>query len=293
MIRQALARLDGGRLLERVNFTVDITVNGARVGIPVIGGLGTAHLSEEEPWLNRTLAFLLKSRGGAFVDVGVNLGQTLVKVKTLRPDVHYVGFEPNPDCVAYVRRLIAANKWSACTLAPVGLSDRSDVLSLFSRDAVDSSATVVKGFRLGQDGWSESPVTVIPGDQALASLSIGPIGIIKIDVEGAELEVVRGLDATLREHHPYVLCEVLPIFNESDPRWAFRKPRQDELLGRMHGAGYTLFRLLENGGAVRLDTIEPHTSRALTNYAFVPSDAVPAFARALDVSSAAVCASAP
>jgi FkbM family methyltransferase len=284
--------LDGGRLLERVNFTIDIAVNGARVGIPVIGGLGTEHLNEAELWLNRTLDVLLKSSRGAFVDVGVNLGQTLLKVKTLRPDVPYVGFEPNPTCVTYVRRLIAANGWSSCTLAPVGLSDRSDVLSLFSRDAVDSSATVVKGFRLGQDEWSESPVTVIPGDQALASLRIGPIGIIKIDVEGAELEVVRGLEATLREHHPYVLCEVLPIFGENDPRWAFRKPRQDEFLGLMHGAGYTLFRLLENGGAVRLDTIEPHGSRALTNYAFVPFDAAPAFARAFGVSDAIVCASA-
>jgi FkbM family methyltransferase len=248
----------------------------------VVAGTGLTRppFWEQEGWLNGPLGRLLESADGAFVDVGVNLGQTLLKARTLRPGVRYVGFEPNPVCVVYARRLIEANRFADCTVAPFGLSDRAGALPLFAETWTDSSATVVEGFRAKQRTWGHAPVAVLPGDAALAALNVGRVGVIKIDVEGAELEVVRGLATTLRTQRPHVICEILPAHNEADERWAFRKPRQDALLDLMQSAGYRMFRLLTTGGVTPLDSIEPHSDLALTNYAFVRHEAAGEFARA-------------
>ena len=50
------------------------------------------------------------------------------------------------------------------------------------------------------------------GDEALTELGISLISVIKIDVEGAELQVLRGLSGTLRSARPPVIFEVLPKF---------------------------------------------------------------------------------
>ena len=83
-----------------------------------------------------------------------------------------------------------------------------------------------------------------------------------------------------------MVCEILPTHGEADERWAFRKPRQDALLDLMRSAGYRMFRLLETGGAMRLEGIEPHSDLALSNYAFVRSAAEDAFLRAIGATSA-------
>jgi FkbM family methyltransferase len=46
-------------------------------------------------------------------------------------------------------------------------------------------------------------------DDVLKVLGIARVDLIKIDVEGAELEVLRGLEETLREENPRVIIEVL------------------------------------------------------------------------------------
>jgi len=245
--------------------------------VPVIDGVGMmgVPLWAQEPWLNGPLQTLLDTNTGAFVDVGVNLGQTLLKVKTLHPARRYFGFEPNPLCVAYAKRLVAANAFSDCVVAPFGLSDAARALPLFSRadDPTDSSSTVVSGLYSTQESWTTSPVSVIRGDDALCALNVGRVGVVKIDVEGAELEVLQGLRGTLESHRPAVICELLPSYAAGGKRWAFRQPRTEAVVALMRELGYQLFRLLPSGGATALERIDAHGDPALTNYAFVPPDA--------------------
>ncbi|MHA1664401.1 MAG: FkbM family methyltransferase [Candidatus Njordarchaeales archaeon] len=46
-------------------------------------------------------------------------------------------------------------------------------------------------------------------DDVLDKLNIGKVNYIKIDVEGAEFEVLKGLEKTLKKHRPVVIVEVL------------------------------------------------------------------------------------
>src|SRR5919205_552723 len=75
------------------------------------------------PWMVDALArlFALAGRPG-LVDVGVNIGQTLLKLRSIARDAPYVGFEPNPFCIQFVNELIALNGFDRCVLLPVALA---------------------------------------------------------------------------------------------------------------------------------------------------------------------------
>jgi FkbM family methyltransferase len=221
--------------------------------------------------MERVLPTLMKRRPGAFVDVGVNVGQTLIKVKRLDPAIQYIGFEPNPICYSYTQRLIADNGFTNCTLLPVGLSNTATIVSFFVRSAADVGGTTVDGFRSAAQFSDVRHVAVFAGDAVLATIGGPVIGVIKVDVEGAELEVLQGLAATLATR-PFVICEILPVFTVDGPKGRFRKPRQEALLARMREAGYVLYRLMPDASAVPLDEIEVHGDPALSNYLFAPEE---------------------
>src|SRR5436309_272633 len=67
----------------RLNFSVDASVGDQPIKVPVLLGRGYQNLTIGEPWLFRAFSKVLGLRPGAFVDVGVNLGQTLIKVKLI------------------------------------------------------------------------------------------------------------------------------------------------------------------------------------------------------------------
>ena len=96
--------------------------------------------------MSQILEKLLPERKGLFLDVGANIGQTLLKLKSIEPDVLYYGFEVNPACLFYLNELIKANKFTGTSIIPVGLSDRTGLASLhfFSKNADDATASALK-----------------------------------------------------------------------------------------------------------------------------------------------------
>jgi FkbM family methyltransferase len=214
---------------------------------------------------------LLAYKPGAFVDLGVNVGQTLLKVKTRRPDVRYIGFEPNLACCEYVRRLIAANRFESCTVVPAGLYDRPAILELYLRGDSDVAGSVIEGFRPASYYTNVRHVVVLPGDLMLDRLNVDAISVLKVDVEGAELEALEGLRRTL-ERRPFVLCEILGLIAPHSTRFAVRKPRQDRLLALMRELGFDLYRMLGERRVIPLDGIEVHSDVALSNYLFAPRE---------------------
>ena len=196
------------------------------VRVPILRGLGIAHLAEHEPWLTPLLRTLLSHRSGAFVDVGVNIGQTLMKVLKCDPTREYYGFEPNPVCYDYVRRLKEISNLEHVYLVPVGLSDRTHLGQLFGNSLTDPGATTTRGFRGTEKDENGQLVPLCKGEDLLPGLL--DVAVVKIDVEGGELEVIRGLYETLRRCRPFVLCEVLPIYDELGlVAMLYLGPRQD------------------------------------------------------------------
>jgi FkbM family methyltransferase len=169
---------------------------------------------EHEPHLGAVIAELLKQRDGAFVDIGVNIGQTLCKLLATGQKRRYIGFEPQIACCFYVDQFIRHNGIADAHVIPVALGEEAGVLELHAdNDDVDESASLdATGFRATMSATRKVLVPVLRGDVALAALRLDKIAILKIDVEGAELEVLRGLPDTLRLWRPPVMFEVLPNF---------------------------------------------------------------------------------
>lgn len=224
----------GKRLVARVNLEITRELNGTKIVIPVIEGRKAGVGSER--WMSGLLKLLLAAEKGTFYDVGVNFGQTLAKVKTLESDRVYVGFEPSPFCQHYLSRLMKCNAWPSVTICPCALFDRDMLLPMSGAAEGEAAATLIADLRPG----SKSSTTLVPAFRYAAvaeALPHGKVGIIKIDVEGAEVEVIRSLSGLIARDLPVITLEVLPLKGTDT---SFRESRNAELKTLLEGLGYVL-----------------------------------------------------
>ena len=266
--RLHLALLARVGLLPRVNLVVRTEVGGRRFKVPVTQGIGLPS-ADSERWMDVVLARLLR-RPGALLDVGANLGQTLLKVKALAPELEYVGFEPSLRCAWHLRQLIALNAFERCRLYPVALGCETAMIELLSGSETDPAATTVPGFRADETRLQRQYVSVFRGDDLVRDLA-GEVAAVKIDVEGGELDVLVGLEQTIARHRPAIICEVLPVYDECTPMGRRRLQRQTELEAFLRARAYSLSRITPDGELVPIERIGVHGDLALSNYVFSPA----------------------
>lgn len=257
--------------LTKINYHRRISINGVQIKSLSIAGVGC---KVSETWLVDLLARILEEKKGAFLDVGVNVGQTLIKVKALDPERPYIGFEPNPVCVFYVNELIKHNRMRNCTICPVGLSAEDAILHLnfFTDNPTDGSASLVENFR--PNVYSRALVPVFRFESVEGLLDIGDVGVVKIDVEGAELDVIKSLLGVIRHDRPIIFLEVLPVYSDDN---VSRKSKQEEMERIFFEASYRIYRVqktAENGygGLEQLETIGIHSNLNQCDYMIVPDE---------------------
>lgn len=230
------------RICEIINPSLKINFGGrCTFEIPLIGRTGLAHQSDEEPWMSRILETLFQTRDGTFIDVGMNIGQTLLRVKSLDQSVSYIGFEPNPACVEYVQKLFHANRLTNVLICPFGLSSEPGLksLELVGSSDVDASASLIPNFRPTKEVKRTMKVPVMPFSVLRDDDHPNKVSVIKVDVEGGELEVFEALREILTKERPPVLFEVLPARAADDPRAA----RQASLMALIRELGYRVLRI--------------------------------------------------
>ena len=133
------------------------------------------------------------------VDVGANIGYyALMLADQIGPGSQVICIEPEPENLVELRRNIEANHLTNVTVLAAAAG------------AEDGHAELLRGIN-GQVvplGHGEIRVRTL----ALDSLADGAIGFIKIDVEGYELEVLRGARNLISRHRPNLFIEVHPQF---------------------------------------------------------------------------------
>ena len=238
-----------------------------------------------EPWMPRLVEGLFRLRRGAFVDVGVNLGQTLLIVAAIDSDRSYIGFEPNPICADYAERLIRSNGLNHYRLIPAGLANKTAVVTLdiFGKDGTDSSASVVPRFRPGQRVHARKDVIVVSPANLPPELLAETIAVVKIDVEGAEKEVLEGLLPFLRRDRPFVSLEILPAYTEENTS---RLSRQASIEAMMAQLDYVIFRIVHSRSDLTLHQIERvgiHGDLTQCEYLLAPAESIVDISRELTV----------
>lgn len=200
----------GQSVTKLFNFTYPRRVDGSWIKVPVLGGLKLG--IRGELFLLEILKQLLPHLDGAVLDIGANVGQTLAKIKLAESNRRYYGFEPNASCFAYLERLVADNGWNDVTLFPFGLSDGTEILALQVADdlATDGRGTFVANIR-SDSVATHTKHAVVVDFAAIDHLIEDKIALIKVDVEGAELDVLIGLHDRFTRDRPVLCIEMLPI----------------------------------------------------------------------------------
>ena len=262
----------------RFNFLLNKKINGKNFRIPIAGGLGGAMRAEYEPWMLKTLREIELGCEGAFLDVGVNLGQTLLAAKSIRPDWDYIGFEPNPFCVFYTMKLIEANDLEPCVVFPFGISNSTGAMDLRLNNITGGEGSIVAGFRGEEEYKRQIKVPILGADALPEELETRRFGLVKVDVEGGELEVFQALQPLLERDRPVIITELLPVYDPETKQGRFRQSRQDQLLAIVQELGYRIVRLHLDGSRELLEGIAPHGEIRLSNYLFARAEQVEQFA---------------
>jgi len=187
--RVALARLhDGGRLYVKVD---DL------VGRPI---LLTGDYDPKITWLCKRVL----RPGDTMLDVGANLGVVAAYGARLVGDLGTVhAFEPQPDLVELMTRSMAVNGYRQVTIHPIGLSDVDQQLPLYGYRSNLGAASLHAD---GEDDPIIATVQVRRAAEVLESLALGPIRMLKLDVEGHEEPFLRSATSYLRSNTPDVIA---------------------------------------------------------------------------------------
>ncbi len=167
----------------------------------------------------------------------MNIGQTLLKVKTLRSEIEYIGFEPNSACISYTHQLIKANKFKYCTIFNCALSSSVQFRILEKTLIDDSRASMIAQLR---PGYFENQEQILAIDFDTFFID-RIISFVKIDVEGSELEVINGMKNSIMKYQPLIVCEVLDSHHPSV--YDFTQSRADKLTKLLLSLNYSIIRI--------------------------------------------------
>lgn len=247
--------------------------------VPLMGGVGFELDAMGYSWKTYVLERLTRFRPGIFVDAGSHLGETLLDLRYAYPDAPYLGFEPLIDCVCYLEALIRMNAFSDVRVEACGLSDTAGLIPFLAQGETDADATFRRQLRpRAQVRTSCAPV--FPFDEIRGDLGVDRVGFVKIDVEGYELEVLRGMAETLEEDRPLILCEVL--FADEHADLAADQKRKRTLLETLVRPSYSVWQLQKTVDRRRIELANPvadfsvdrwtERNAELCDYLFLPRE---------------------
>jgi FkbM family methyltransferase len=194
--------------------------------------------------VSRVIRYFVKP-GDFCVDVGANTGPvTLLLAKVTGPTGKVLSIEPGPP---YYRRL----------LTNLDLNPRfKEIVKTVNMGISDSDGTLLWAVD-PEYPWNAALLNVTKGtsvqvttlDTCVQQIGWSKLDFMKIDVEGMELEVLKGSQATLERFRPIVLFETMEIFRTSRRFDIFLEI--ERMLRRLN---YKLYDLTETGAIVEVNS---------------------------------------
>lgn len=150
--------------------------------------------------------------GGTMFDLGAHTGTyALHAARAVGATGAVYAFEPLPSNAARLRENVALNGFTNLTVVEAAVSDVAGRTSFSSVEVA------------GESGWGSlvidaSDVTraidveVVTLDAFADARGIERVDLIKLDIQGSELQALRGAEQLLRTSRPDVLCEVVDVY---------------------------------------------------------------------------------
>lgn len=189
--------------------------------------------------------------GDVVIDIGAHIGYyTLLFAKAVGPCGRVFAFEPAPESFSLLRRNVENNKYHNVSLIQAAVCDTNGRMFLFlsGQDPVDH--------RIYDPGDGRTPVEIeaLRLDDYLEDKA-STVSFIKMDIQGAEVAAMRGMNNILRENSD------IKMLVEFWPRGLTAiNVRPEEFLVNLESYGFHLYYVNEN--ACRLQRIDSRASMA-------------------------------
>ena len=121
---------------------------------------------------------------------------------------HVHVFEPLPVNAERIQRLITLNPEKLITLHAVAVGDQESEMDLLIMPETSMAKLEASTFQVDSTSATRVRVKVRSIDAMISAGEIAPPSLMKIDVEGAEVMVLRGALETIRRHQPVIFAEV-------------------------------------------------------------------------------------
>jgi FkbM family methyltransferase len=187
--------------------------------------------------------------GDTVLDVGANVGaHTVFFSHLVRDNGQVLAFEPLPANIGAIDETIARRgRFSNIRIFPVAIGNPETVHQITTMKVPGRDLTQASLMYQAAGSW-ESDVEVTEITCAITGLDyestvqqLPRVDFVKLDVEGGELDALKGAARTIMRHHPVIYCEVYE-------KWArsFGYTPAD-LLAFVRTLGYAEARLISKG----------------------------------------------
>lgn len=144
-------------------------------------------------------------KDGVFVDIGANIGKYTIKMsKMLKQKGKVIAIEPEPSNLKILKKNILLNnlvRYNNLIVKAVACSDKEGIFNLYLNKEHEGSHS------LSRKTENKIKVKLEKLDSIIKKLKLKRVDLIKIDVEGAELEVLKGAKNTIKKYKPKIIFE--------------------------------------------------------------------------------------
>jgi FkbM family methyltransferase len=164
-----------------------------------------SRIADEAAWGEHELSVLPKfvPRGGTAIDVGANDGVFAFALSSLVDRVE--AFEPNPDYALFARRMLG----SRAGVHEVALANTTGRAEFVVPVSQEGTVLHLGGSLRQSPGSAGRDLRFDVAVRTLDSYAFENVRVVKIDVEGSEMEVLEGGRQTIDHHRPALIVELL------------------------------------------------------------------------------------
>ena len=212
----------------------------------------------DEPGSN----FLKKhvKEGDIFIDIGANIGcYTLLAAKLVGQKGKVIAFEPVSNVFERLKYNVELNNAKNIELNCKAVYSGSGTINLFL--ACSDNLGMASVFHHDAENGITEKVETVSMDNYILTTKLNRVDFIKIDVEGAELFVLRGMKMVLETLRPVIIMEI------SGEVIKCSGIIEDELLTFIKNLNYIPKGIDKEGNAVEMEK-----NQAYTNFVFFPDN---------------------
>jgi FkbM family methyltransferase len=167
-----------------------------------------AVLPDYDTPLIRFITEQMRAREGAYLDIGTNLGVVAASVaQRLEGRNPVVAFEPIPLTAARAAATFALNGLTSVRLYQAAVGDQEGEITFYDAPGCSEAASAHRTKQGIPISWVEIRVSCRTLDGLARDGAFDRVGLMKVDVEGHEPNVLRGAAELIARDHPPILYE--------------------------------------------------------------------------------------